>query len=144
MNQWEHLFHGEYAERKRILSGLTLEQVSAVPSEQCRSMFAELWHTVLWQKIVIRDQPWQAGDLYPTHAPEKLEEWTALVAEFLAGVETALDWTRSPERLNLTAEPGETMSDALRSLAVHNAYHMGKIVALRQLMGIWTTEVREL
>ncbi len=137
MNQWEHLFHGEYAERSRILSGLTLEQVSAVPSDQCQSIFAELWHTVLWQKIVLRDQPWEEGDLYPTHGPVKLEEWTALVAEFLTGIETALDWTRSPERLNFTVEPGVTTSDALRSLAVHNAYHMGKIVALRQMMGIW-------
>jgi uncharacterized damage-inducible protein DinB len=140
MNQWEHLFHGEYAERKRILSGLTLEQVSATPSEQGHSIFAELWHIVLWQKIVIRDQAWQAGDLYPKHTPEKLEEWTVLVAEFLSGLETALTWTRSPERLSLEVEVGVTMSDALRSLAVHNAYHMGKIVSLRQLMGIWVTE----
>ena len=140
MNQWEHLFHGEYAERGRILSGLTLEQVNAVPAIQCHSMFAELWHTVVWQKIVLRDQPWREGDLYPTHRPVKLEEWTALVTEFLTGLETALELTRSSERLNLEVEPGVTMSDALRNLAVHNAYHMGKIVALRQLMSIWATE----
>ncbi len=140
MNQWEHLFHGEYAERRRILSGLTLEQVSEVPALQGHSMFAELWHTVVWQNIVLQNQPWQDGDLYPTHEPEKLEEWTALVAEFLSGIETALDFTRSPEALDLEVEPGVTMSDALRNLAVHNAYHMGKIVTLRQLMGIWTTE----
>jgi hypothetical protein len=29
------------------------------------------------------------------------------------------------------------MADNLVSLAVHNAYHLGKIVALRQMMGIW-------
>lgn len=140
MNQWEHLFHAEYAKREKILSQLTLEQVRAIPSEQCHSIFAELWHTVLWQKIVVQDQAWQEGDLYPKHAPEKLEEWTALVAEFLIGLDHALVWTRSPERLNLTVATGGTMSDALRDLAVHNAYHMGKIVALRQFMGIWTTE----
>ena len=130
MNQWEHLLQGEYAERSRILSGLTLEQVSAVPVEQGHSILAELWHTALWQKIVLRDQPWEEGDFYPAHGPEKLEEWTDLVTEFLSGLETELDLTRSPERLNLTVEPGVTMSDALRGLAVHNAYHMGKIVAL--------------
>jgi hypothetical protein len=42
--------------------------------------------------------------------------------------------------LNLEMNPGETMRDVLHSLAVHNAYHMGKIVALRQIMGFWTTE----
>ena len=43
MNQWEHLLQGEYAERSRIISGLILEQVSAVPAEQGHSIFAELW-----------------------------------------------------------------------------------------------------
>ncbi len=145
MNQWEHLFHGEYTERTKILSQLTLEQVTAVPSGQCHSIFAELWHTVLWQKIIVtRDkdlynQTWQQNDLYPKHVPEKLEEWTALVKEFLLGIEQALGWTRTPEKLNLEVNPGETMRDILPGLAVHNAYHMGKIVALRQIMGIWTS-----
>jgi uncharacterized damage-inducible protein DinB len=146
MNQWEHLFYGEYAERQKILSQLTLEQVTAVPSRQSHSIFAELWHTVLWQKIVVTrnealyDQSSQQDDLYPKHVPEKLEEWTALVEEFLSGIEQALEWTKSPEKLNLEMNPGETMRDVLHSLAVHNAYHMGKIVALRQIMGFWTTE----
>jgi hypothetical protein len=34
MNQWEHVFYGEYAKREKILSGLTLEQVTAVSSEE--------------------------------------------------------------------------------------------------------------
>ena len=33
--------------------------------------------------------------------------------------------------------PGVTMGDVLHSLAVHNAYHMGKIVVVRQLIGAW-------
>jgi uncharacterized damage-inducible protein DinB len=146
MNRWEHLFYGEYAERKKILSGLTLEQVTAVPSGQSHSIFAELWHTVLWQKIIVtRDEDlynksWKEDNLYPKHVPEKLEEWTDLVEEFLLGLEQAVEWTRSPERLDLEVNPGETMRDILPSLAVHNAYHMGKIVALRQIMGNWTTE----
>jgi uncharacterized damage-inducible protein DinB len=146
MNQWKHVFYGEYAKREKILSQLTLEQVTAVPSGQSHSIFAELWHTVRWQKIVVTrdealyDQSSQQDDLYPEHVPEKLEEWTVLVEEFLSGIEQALEWTKSPEKLNLEVNPNETMSDALHSLAVHNAYHMGKIVALRQMMGIWTTE----
>ena len=143
MNQWKHLFYGEYAKREKILSNLTLEQVTTVPSKQLHSIFAELWHTVLWQKICVTrdenlyDQVWQKDDLYPTHVPEKLEEWTALVEEFLSGIEQALEWTKTPEKLNAEVNPGETMKDILHGLAVHNAYHMGKIVALRQMMDIW-------
>jgi hypothetical protein len=29
------------------------------------------------------------------------------------------------------------MADELHSVAVHNAYHLGKIVALRQRIGAW-------
>ena len=145
MNQLEHLFYGEYAKREKILSDLTLEQVTTIPSIQSHSIFAELWHTVLWQKICVTrdenlyDQVWAKGDLYPKHVPEQLEEWTALVEEFLSGIEQALEWTKTPEKLNAEVNPGETMKDILHSLAVHNAYHMGKIVALRQMMGIWVS-----
>jgi uncharacterized damage-inducible protein DinB len=144
MNQWEHLFYGEYAKREKIFSQLTLDQVRAIPSGQSHSIFAELWHTVLWQRILVTrdeslyDQTWQQGERYPKHTPEKLEEWTALVTEFLLGLEHAIEWTKSPERLSLEVDPGITMSDVLHGLAIHNAYHMGKIVALRQSMGIWT------
>jgi hypothetical protein len=34
-------------------------------------------------------------------------------------------------------EPGVTMADELNSVAVHNAYHLGKIVALRQRIDAW-------
>ena len=32
---------------------------------------------------------------------------------------------------------GLTLADELNSVAVHNAYHLGKIVALRQRIGAW-------
>ena len=34
--------------------------------------------------------------------------------------------------------PGFTWRNALEQLAVHNAYHLGKIVSLRQVLGCWT------
>lgn len=141
--RWEHLFHGEFAERRRILSGLTLEQVTARPSAQSHSIYDELWHAALWQTIMVsRDEElyertWQAGLRYPERPPVDLAEWNALVEDFLAGLERALAWTTAPERLNAEVNPGETMADILRGLAVHNAYHLGKIVALRQAMDAW-------
>jgi len=44
---------------------------------------------------------------------------------------------QTPERLAVEVEPGLTMADELNSVAVHNAYHLGKIVALRQRIGAW-------
>jgi hypothetical protein len=48
---------------------------------------------------------------------------------------------QTPERLALEVEPGVTMADELTSVAVHNAYHLGKIVALRQRIGAWPPTV---
>jgi hypothetical protein len=63
--------------------------------------------------------------------------WEDLVTEFLAGSETAAGLGRSPEALKKELRPGVTLADELESLAVHNAYHLGKIVALRQVIGAW-------
>jgi hypothetical protein len=48
---------------------------------------------------------------------------------------------QEPERLAIEVEPGVTMADELNCLAVHNAYHLGKIVALRQRIGAWPPTV---
>ena len=63
-----------------------------------------------------------------------------MVKEFLAGLEKALEWTLSEEKLGLETRPGNTRADTLVNLAVHNAHHLGKIVAMRQMMGIWPTK----
>lgn len=49
--------------------------------------------------------------------------------------EAALGQVR--DRLAAEIEPGVTLADELNSVAVHNAYHFGKIVALRQRIGAW-------
>ena len=143
MSHWPHLFSGEFAGREKILSGLTLEQVNWRPSPQSHTIFEELWHLVLWQRILVTrdealyEETWQQGERYPGHQPEQLENWTALTEDYFSGVSQALDWAASPEKLKLEVDPGVTMADVLQGLAVHNAYHFGKIVALRQMMNAW-------
>jgi hypothetical protein len=58
-----------------------------------------------------------------------------LTGEFRA--RGAAAWAQVPDQLAAEVEPGETMGDELHCLAVHNAYHLGKIVALRQGIGAW-------
>lgn len=143
MSKWEHLFRdGEFARRAEILAGLTLTQVTLRPSPGSHTIYEELWHANRWQSIMVnRDEAlyaeWQAGRVYPSAPPAGVAEWEALVAEFLAGIEKALWWSASPERLAHETDPGHTMEDALHSLAVHTSYHLGKIVALRQFLGAW-------
>jgi uncharacterized damage-inducible protein DinB len=133
----KHLFlTGEFRARADLLSGLTLEQVNLRPDGASHSIYEELWHTAACQRSVLeRSEP--TGDAYPSAAPEHAEDWLRLVAEFLDGARSAAEMGESPERLALEVAPGETMADELACLAVHNAYHLGKIVALRQRIGAW-------
>jgi uncharacterized damage-inducible protein DinB len=133
----EHLFLvGEFPERAHLLSGLTLEQVTLCPDGASHSIYEELWHVVGYQQsVIVPGEP--AGDFYPSAAPEQEYQWHDLVRVFLQGARAAAALGYTPDRLALEVEPGVTLADELNSVAVHNAYHLGKIVALRQRIGAW-------
>lgn len=137
MHILEHLFLvGEFPARARLLSGLTLEQVTQRPDGASHSIYEELWHVVAYQQTIVgAGDP--AGDRFPSAAPVHEHQWHDLVREFLDGARAAAAYGQAPERLALEIEPGLTMADELSSLAIHNAYHLGKIVALRQRIGAW-------
>jgi len=137
MSIWEHLFlTGEFRAREDLLSGLTLEQVTLRPAGASHSIYEELWHAAGYQRSILeRDQA--PGDYYPSAAPEHEQQWRDLVQQFLEGAQAAVAWAQAPDRLAVEVEPGVTMGDELHSVAVHNAYHLGKIVALRQRIGAW-------
>lgn len=134
----EHLFlDGEYAERERLLSGLTLEQVTLRPEGAPHSIYDELWHLVGYQQSIMAPGSVAPGDLYPTVEPEHVDQWHQLVHVFLTGARAAADLGQAPARLAAEVEPGITLADELNCVAVHSAYHFGKIVALRQRIGAW-------
>jgi len=137
MHILEHLFLvGEFPERSRLLSGLTLEQVTLRPDGASHSIYEELWHVVAYQEsIVASGDP--AGDRYPRAAPEHEQQWHDLVNVFLNGARAAAAIGHDPGRMAREVEPGVTMADELNCVALHNAYHLGKIVALRQQIGAW-------
>ena len=137
MHTLEHLFlTGEFPKRARLLSGLTLEQVTLCPEGASHSIYEELWHAVGYQQSIIEPGD-PSGDFYPNTVPEHEQQWHDLVQVFLDGAQAAAAFGQTPERLAREVEPGVTMADELYSVAVHNAYHLGKIVALRQRIGAW-------
>jgi len=137
MDIWEHLFlTGELSARAVLLSGLTLEQVVLRPDGASHSIYEELWHAAAYQRFIV-DREKEVGDVYPSAAPEHEQQWHDLVGRFLDGARDAVALGQAPERLAVEVEPGVTMADELHCVAVHNAYHLGKIVALRQRIGAW-------
>ena len=137
MHILEHLFLvGEFPERAHLLSGLTLEQVTVRPDGASHSIYDELWHLAGYQQSIIKPGA-PVTDFYPTGVPEHEHEWHDLVRVFLDGARAAASLGQEPARLAVEVEPGVSMADELSSVAVHNAYHFGKIVALRQRIGAW-------
>ena len=144
MDQWKHLFiDGEFMSRARLLTGLTVEQVNARLPGLPHTIYEELWHLTKWQSIVVQcdeaaEAAWvDAGQDFPSEPPRNERVWQDLVSEFLAGLETAVELGRSPEALMEQLGPEGTLAERLESLAVHNAYHLAKIVTLRQLIDAW-------
>ena len=148
VNVWEHLFlTGEFAPREHILKGLTLEQVGTRPAGAPHSIYEELWHAAEWQRLVLeRDEAahvrFDGGQQFPDSlVPEDETVWQELVDSFLTYSERAVKLAQDEawlETEETDANPRFTWRNALEVLAVHSAYHMGKIVLLRQLLGCWS------
>ena len=148
MNVWKHLFlEGEFAPRAHILGRLTPEQVGARPAGAPHSIYEELWHVREWQRLVLEGDEaafrrWQEGVKFPQGvAPKDERTWEALVREFLEDSARAVELAEDEAWLEKVAHDfsndGFTWRQELESLAAHNAYHLGKIILLRQLLGIW-------
>jgi hypothetical protein len=134
-----------------ILDGLTDDLVHRELPNVPHTIYAELWHIVFWQQMTL---DWIAGieTPYPTSPsegfPEKppTESWEQLRRRFLQGADQAAAAAQGTTRLDHPVRcpsrpdaPVRIMSvrDQLISLAAHNAYHLGRIVLLRQLMQSW-------
>src|SRR6185503_7985328 len=89
MHILEHLFLvGEFPARARLLSGLTLAQVTLCPDGASHSIYEELWHVVSYQQSIIAPgEP--AVDVYPSAVPEHEQQWHNLVRVFLDGAGAA-------------------------------------------------------
>jgi uncharacterized damage-inducible protein DinB len=141
-----------------ILEGLTGDLVHRELPNVPHTIYAELWHLTFWQQITLdwiagieTPYPNQPSDGFPQRSSTaKQESWEQLRQRFLHGANqaaaAAAQETQETHRLDhpirCPSRPGaptRTMSvrDQLLSLATHNAYHLGRIVLLRQLLQSW-------
>jgi len=142
-NKWEHIyFKGEFPSREKLLNGLTLEQLNTVPSGISHSIYEEFWHLVEWQDVAIsndkeKELKFESGQRFPEQKLNDLKHWELLVKRFNDQVKKIIDYTSKPDNLETEYESGFTVADGLECLAVHNAFHFGKILAIRQVIGAW-------
>ena len=114
------------------------------------SIYEEVWHLAFWQELSL---DWVAGRLtpYPEHAsagfPDSTAEvWMAVRERFLRGAAQTAEIAGDASRLQasvvcLSREPDAsrtmTAREQIEGIAAHNAYHLGRVVLLRQLFGAW-------
>jgi uncharacterized damage-inducible protein DinB len=151
MSIWSHLFTDdfEYPPPSEILAGPLSNDLGVRPEGVLHSLYQELFHAAHWQRSMLQsakggDAIAPANNAWPeSPAPESEDDWATLVGMFLEDAEEARALGEETERLEDTLPEGITRRERLELLAVHNAYHLGKIVSLRQFLGLWPAPAGE-
>jgi uncharacterized damage-inducible protein DinB len=133
-----------------ILEGLSSELAHRAIQGAPHTIYQELWHIVFWQQVTLDwvngvETPFPArpSDGFPA---DRSEPWGQLCRRVLQGNQQAADVAGDENRLEQSvrcpSRPGNpvrimSVREQLESLAAHNAYHFGRIVLLRQLLGAW-------
>jgi uncharacterized damage-inducible protein DinB len=134
-----------------ILEGLTEDLVHRQLPNVPHTIYEELWHIVFWQQVTLdwitgteTPFPTKPSDGFPT--TPHTESFDQLHQRFLQTADQAAaaanDTRRLDQPIRCPSRPGEptrimSIRDQLISLTAHNAYHLGRIVLLRQLMQAW-------
>jgi uncharacterized damage-inducible protein DinB len=141
---------GTYLRPAAVLEGLSEEQVHVKPHGLPHSIAEIVAHMCYWQE-------WfngcaEAGFAgVPEHAVEgwpvpSSGGWAALRERYLRAIETAKRIAAKSDSLNEALLPSEIQVPPLAKEsrgsgilhgAVHGSHHLGQIITMRQLMGLW-------
>jgi uncharacterized damage-inducible protein DinB len=155
MNELQQILVGDSAAvpPKVILEGLTDAIVRQVPEGAPHSIYEELWHLAFWQRVTLdwvngieTPFPVRPSDGFPDESDAACEDWAQVRRRFLSESQQAAalagDDARLGQPVRCPSRPGMpmrtmTVREQLESLGAHNAYHLGRIVLLRQLLRTW-------
>lgn len=155
MNELEQALIGSSAAAPpdHILEALDQQAVHRTTPGAPHTIYQEVWHLAFWQQVSLDwvdgiETPCPVSPAlgFPSAQDAAREDWDSLRRRFLDGARKAAAVARDQARLDrpvrcpsLPGLPVRTMSvrDQLVSLAAHNAYHLGRVVLLRQLHGSW-------
>jgi uncharacterized damage-inducible protein DinB len=155
MNELEQVLAGEsaHAAPSTILESLPAELAHRAVAAAPHTIYQELWHITFWQQVTLDwvrgiETPFPArpSDGFPSEAHIAQEDWDQLRQRFFQrnseAAAAARDTGNLDQLVRCPSRPGEptrtmTVREQLESLGAHNAYHFGRIVLLRQLLGSW-------
>jgi hypothetical protein len=143
MRIWsDHNKDSAYAPASRILGGLTSEQAGTLAPGLPHSIYQELWHATIWQRLVLdmdeeARKNWEEQMFPSSPIPESEAQWQGLVSTFFTDIQKGEQIATETSTLDQQYFEGYTARELLEDLAVHNAYHLARIVAVRQVLGLW-------
>jgi uncharacterized damage-inducible protein DinB len=140
-----------FAKPVKILQDLPFEWASIRPTGFPHSLYEELWHLNFWLHFSLAlmsgknpEIPKHSSDSFPTDNDNLGEStWDTLLAQVHEGLKATLLLAQNETELDREFRPDRTVRDELIVVASHNAYHFGRIVTLRQVLGIWSPDLGE-
>lgn len=91
-----------------------------------------------------KSPPWPEGYWQPKDAKADWTTWTKSIEQFRRDLQAMQDFVADPNTDLITPIPhgygGHTVLREALLLADHNAYHVGELAILRQVMGAWQTQ----
>lgn len=139
-------FHGPAV----VLDGLTAEQVFAKPHGLPHSIAEIVAHLCYWQEWFNRcastgftELPEHAADGWPA---VPADGWDAVRTRYFASIEEAKRIVAASDSLGEPLLPPnvrnpflakESRGSGILHAAVHSGHHLGQIITMRQLMGLW-------
>lgn len=144
---------GAHADALACVEGVPLsvagEHVPGFP----QTIYGIVWHAAYWMDYEKKRidgmsprYPDHAEGSWPkTPAPKNDAEWEATVSWFRRGIADLLALAERPpgeidrpvSRTHDSSNQGDNVADIVWQTLVHNSYHVGQIVLLRQALGAW-------
>ena len=142
---------GAHADALACVAGVPLDVAGRRVPGFSHSIFGLVWHTAYWMDYELARMEGKAPP-YPPHAedswpgqaaPSDAREWADTVNRFRAGIAALDALAAGPEAerkvalTSPTTNQGDTVKDIVWQTLVHNSYHLGQVVLLRQALGAW-------
>jgi hypothetical protein len=134
----------EHEPPSKILHGISPEDAMRVIEDLPYTIAGLVAHLSFWQQRRLRAARGEQLD-YPDDfvlgttdfPPVSAREWQALCAGFLQSLAELVELSRDTERMEAMPFEDRDGGFTLASHALHNTYHLGQIVLMRRLLGIW-------
>jgi len=139
---------GAHADFDSAVAGFPVKRAGEKPAGAPHTAWQLLEHLRIaqWDILEFSRNPkhvspeWPEGYWPPTDAPPEKAAWSRSVKAFRADLKAMQKLVADSERDLYSPLPqgeGQTLLREVLLVADHNAYHLGQLVMLRQLLGIW-------